>query len=381
MKMWPQVQLGELLVRRKDEIEVSDEVEYARLTIRLNGNGIDVRDRVLGRDIGTKKQFVARSGQLVLSKIDARNGAFGVLPNHCDQAIITGNFWAFDVDKNRLDPTFFECFTRTRNFLAFCIRASEGTTNRRYLQEPLFLQQPIPLPTLEEQLQIVERIENLVKRVREASRLQAEINSDAEDLLMSIYRQIVEGAQRKPLGEVAPLNRRPVNVETDKIYPQVSVRSFGRGSFHREPLVGAEVTWEKPFRVESGDILISNIKAWEGAIAVATEADHGFFSSHRYLTCVPIPKVATSRFVCFHLLTPEGLRAVGEASPGSADRNRTLGVKALLRIPVPLPSYEQQLQFDEYSKRLKKLKNLHAESGEGLKSVTPALTASIFGLT
>src|SRR5439155_21209631 len=119
--------------RVKDEVIIRDDEAYTRLTIRMNGNGIVQRDRVAGHEIGTKKQFIARAGQLVLSKIDARNGAFGILPLQCDNAIITGNFWAFDADQARLIPKFFDYQTKTRLFVDFCIRASEGTTNRLYL--------------------------------------------------------------------------------------------------------------------------------------------------------------------------------------------------------------------------------------------------------
>jgi len=98
---WPTVKLGQILFRRKDETSIQPLETYKRLTIRMNGKGIVVRDEVVGNEIGTKTQFIARAGQLVLFKIDARNGAFGVLPRHCDGAVITGNFWAFDVDPAR----------------------------------------------------------------------------------------------------------------------------------------------------------------------------------------------------------------------------------------------------------------------------------------
>jgi type I restriction enzyme S subunit len=132
------------------------------------------------------------------------------------------------------------------------------------------------------------------------------------------------------------------------------------------------VTWQKPFLVKSGDILISNIKAWEGAIAVAQPEDDGRFGSHRYLTCVPLPNVATSRFVCFYLLTPEGLHEVGQASPGSADRNRTLGSTALLRIPIPVPPFDEQVRFDELCEEVARVKRLQAETAAELGALLPA---------
>ena len=110
--------------------------------------------------------------------------------------------------------------------------------------------------------------------------------------------------------------------------------------------MGADVTWEKPFRVAKDDILISNIKAWEGAIAVASSDDDGRVASHRYLTLVPHANVATGKFLVAYLLSPDGLFQIGEASPGSADRNRTLSAKKLMEIEVPVPTYSDQKQFD-----------------------------------
>jgi type I restriction enzyme S subunit len=374
----PTVRLGEVLTRIKDEISVEDKQTYARLTIRMNGNGIVLRDRVPGHVIGTKKQFLARAGQLVLSKIDARNGAFGILSSEFDNAIITGNFWAFDVDKKRLLPAYFDYLTKTRLFVEFCVRASEGTTNRLYLQEDQFLAQQIMLPPLTEQTRIVARVEELEAKIREAQAVRQEIESGLNALLNSTYQQIIRGASKKPLGEIAPLNRRPVVVEVDKTYPQVAVRSFGRGTFHKPDLNGSEVTWQKPFLVKAGDILVSNIKAWEGAIAVAGAEEDGRVGSHRYLTCAPVQGVVTARFVCFHLLTPEGLYEVGEASPGSADRNRTLNVKRFSKIPIPVPDYRKQLWFEALYGEVDRMKRLHAETVNEIDALMPSILGKAF---
>jgi type I restriction enzyme S subunit len=58
------------------------------------------------------------------------------------------------------------------------------------------------------------------------------------------------------------------------VYPEFGARSFGKGLFHKPTLSGADLDWQKLFRVHAGDLVISNIIAWEGAIAVAGEVDH-----------------------------------------------------------------------------------------------------------
>lgn len=363
-RAWPLVSLGDVLRRVKDEVIIDDSKTYTRLTIRLNGKGIVVRDSIVGADIGTKRQFIARAGQLVLSKIDALNGAFGILPSQADNAIITGNFWAFDHLPDRLELGFLEYLTKTEEFLNFCRRSSEGTTNRKYLQEPKFLSQKIPLPSLDEQKRIVGNVDRVVHLLGEAKQLADECESLSSVLLSSFFNRIANGATRRQLGDVAPLNRRPAIIDVNRSYPQVSVRSFGRGTFHNPPMPGSEITWQKPHLVKEGDILVSNIKAWEGAIAVAGENDSDRYGSHRYLTFVPIEKLATADFLCFYLLSPEGLFHIGEASPGSADRNRTLNAKKMLKIPVPIPRYEDQVEFDEL------LRNVRCTSEIRLKATT-----------
>lgn len=154
-KKYPMAKIGSFLKRSKNLVEIQDNVEYKRVSISTIGKGVTVRDTKKGINIGTKKQYIIRKGQFLVSKIDARNGAFGVVPEEADGAIITGNFWAFDVDFNKIAPQYLVLVTQTNQFVSFVEKCSNGTTNRHYLQEDAFLQQAIPLPSLEEQRKIL----------------------------------------------------------------------------------------------------------------------------------------------------------------------------------------------------------------------------------
>lgn len=148
------------------------------------------------------------------------------------------------------------------------------------------------------------------------------------------------------LSEVAPLVRRPVEIDLEGTYPELGVRSFGKGTFHKPDLPGAEVGNKKLFRIDAGDLLFNIVFAWEGAVAVAQPEDDGRVGSHRFLSCVPAPDMATVEFLRFYFSTREGLQKLGEASPGGAGRNRTLGLKKLEDLQVPVPSIERQHWFD-----------------------------------
>ena len=149
------VKIKSFLSRNKTHIKIEEDTYYKRPTIKINGGGVFLRDEVKGEKIGTKNQFLIRGGQFLLSKIDARNGAFGVVPEGLDKGIITGNFWTFDVDYNLINPYFLQLITRTKQFQNLSQSASVGTTNRNYLQEESFLNFHIPLPSISEQEAIV----------------------------------------------------------------------------------------------------------------------------------------------------------------------------------------------------------------------------------
>ncbi|WP_177177160.1 restriction endonuclease subunit S [Flavobacterium urocaniciphilum] len=136
--------------RNKRTIEIKNGAKYKRVTIKTNNGGVFLRDIEVGEKIGTKNQFTIKEGQFLVSKIDARNGAFGVVTNEVDEAIITGNFWAFDVDYSLINPHYLALITTTPEFIKFCENSSTGTTNRHYLQEDLFLAVEIPLPPLDD---------------------------------------------------------------------------------------------------------------------------------------------------------------------------------------------------------------------------------------
>ena len=86
----------------------------------------------------------------------------------------------------------------------------------------------------------------MAAKIEEANGLSRQCDLISDSLLLAAYHKIAVGAPRKPLGEVAPLVRRPAEIDTFGEYPQVSVRSFGKGTFHNPPLQGSEITWQKP---------------------------------------------------------------------------------------------------------------------------------------
>lgn len=369
---WRRHKLADLLIRSGEAAQPAADTEYKEITIRLWGKGVIERGRISGAAVNGRR-FVARENQFIASRIDARNGAMGVVPEFLDGALVTNDFPLFEVNQELLQPQYMEWLCRTPAFVDLCARASEGTTNRVRLKEFEFLQLEIQIPDTEEQKNIVARIDTVQRQLQAAEKLRSSIDRDIASLLAVRFQETLKQAPLLPMREVAPLVRRNVQLEANQQYKELGARSFGKGLFVKPDFDADAATWEKPVWIKVGDIVFSNIKAWEGAIGVAKPEHDGFIASHRYLTAVVKPEVALPEYLLYYLLSETGLTAVNEASPGTADRNRTTKQSALEAIGVPVPLMAVQKQFVKLKHALEQAAEVRTKQMVNVEAMLPAL--------
>lgn len=381
--------LSKLLFRHKDPIDIQELETYKRITIRMNNQGIVMRDRILGSEIGTKKQFIAKSGQLVLSKIDARNSAFGILPKECDGAIITGNFWAFDVNSKFLDTKYFNYLTHTPVFVDFCIKASDGTTNRRYLDESKFLFMQIPLPPLDEQRRIVARIEELAAKVEEARGLRRQSVEEAEVLWASSAQKLffeLTNKNLQPLGDL------------------VTVRGGGTPSKSNPFFWNGSIPWVCPKDMKSLDIkdsidriseeatYCSSAKLIEpGCVLIVVRGmilDHTVPSAilrvpaaiNQDMKALVPNKSILSEYLCKILWAMNHL--LHELVQKSTHDTRKLETPKLLNFKIPVPPLPEQHRIvaylDNLQAKVDTLKRLQTETAAELDALLPSILDKAF---
>lgn len=331
-----------------------------------------------GSEVSTARQVV-RANQLILSKIDARNGAIGIVPPELDGAIVSNDFPSFTFrDGERCDSAFMGWLVRSKLFVELCRAASEGTTNRVRIKESRFLEQEIALPPLAEQQAIVARLDALTDKTRQIAAHLDAIEADAEHLLALRFRDAIVDAPYLPMAEVAPLVRREIEIDANASYTELGVRSFYKGTFHRRTVAGMEFTWQKLYRVETDDLIFSNIMAWEQAIALAKPDDNDCVGNHRMLTCAVETQLAVPSFLAYYFTRPEGFAKVLAASPGTAARNRTLTATSLSAIDVPIPALEKQRAFAALKISISGLKAKHAAIRAANAALLPATLERLF---
>ncbi|EAJ1621253.1 restriction endonuclease subunit S [Campylobacter upsaliensis] len=163
-------QFSDFLTRRLDKIKIDENTFYKRVTIKTKAQGCHLRDTLKGNLIKTKNQFLIKQGQFLISKIDARNGAFGIAINDLDKAVIMADFLNYDIDKNIINDKFLIAVLKTPYYMEQLNLLSSGTTGRKRINEQKFSNLCISLPPLKIQNELMlkltevdEKIENLSK--------------------------------------------------------------------------------------------------------------------------------------------------------------------------------------------------------------------------
>ena len=248
--MWKKVKIGHFLTRHKNPILIEDNEVYKRITIKSKHQGVFLRDKKIGAEIGTKKQFTVKKGQFIMSKIDARYGAFGIISKELDDAIITGNFWAYDVDETIINIEYFHQLTNSKNFYDLCEVASSGITHRKYLNETTFLEFEIDLPDIQKQERIVTKIK---KQSTKSELLNKELKTQQDlisKLKQSILQEAIEGQLtedwRAKQQEVEPASLLLERIKAEK------ARLLKEKKIKKQKALPAIEEEEKPFELPEG---------------------------------------------------------------------------------------------------------------------------------
>lgn len=232
--------MGDVLLQRCESVTQRGRFDgYSPITVHLDGD-ISVRKR----DVVFKGQmFAAYPGDVVFSKIDARNGAIGVLPTTIPVAVVTSEFPIFTPDPALVSARYLELALRAGGFIEALRRRATGTSGRKRITPDAFRSLSIPLPPLGEQRALVAEYD---AELAEADRLEAEASETeraaAEHFAESLGLAVPPPLPDRPMfiagfrdldrwGHEAVLRRATGGEELPAKWPMASVSELGRVSY------------------------------------------------------------------------------------------------------------------------------------------------------
>ena len=376
---WPVVTLGEVVRLDLDTVTVDPTESYETVGVYSFGRGLFDRRPVLGSESSYKKFYRLGAEHFVLSLLFGWEGALSFVGGRFVGKYVSPYFPTFRCDQKRLDVKYLDWFTKRPSVWETLKAQSSGLGDRRRTLKPdHLLSISISLPPLNEQQRIVAKLDKVATLVARRSKVIEAAERDAKAMLSNAFRQIIDSAPYRPMAEVAPLIRRPVEIEPDQLYTEIGVKSFYNGIFHRRTMSGAEYSWQKLFWIKEDDLIFSNLMAWEKAIAVDLSEDAGCVGNHRMLTCEVNRALATPHSLLAYFRTEEGFMQVTGHSPGSIARNKTLSSKKLPTIKVPVPSLGRQHWFDGLERQVGQVEMLRESAEQDVEALLPAVLDGVF---
>ena len=155
---WRIVKLSSIFIeidKKKRETRIENDKQYRLLTVKLYSKGIVSRGTVPGARIGVERLYLTKKGDFVLSKIDARNGAWGFVPDDLSGSLVSTDFPILRIaNEIEFDKDFVNKLLSMRSFRDKLKAISSGTTGRRRVSIKNFLDLITVVPPYSEQKKI-----------------------------------------------------------------------------------------------------------------------------------------------------------------------------------------------------------------------------------
>ena len=184
---YPQIRLQEVL-NQNDNMEKVENTKIEKfITVGINGKG--ARERII-KDGKWPVPFVGyrvKGGQFIYSRIDARNGAFAIIPNSLNNAVVSKDFPIFDIDNNKIRTDILLYSLLEKSFIDIIKNSSFGATNRQRIKEGTFLNYKIYLPPITLQNQFAEIVKQIDKQKFEIEKSLKETQELYESLMEKYF--------------------------------------------------------------------------------------------------------------------------------------------------------------------------------------------------
>lgn len=432
---YQKVQIGSFLKRIRRPVKLLPEQEYKLVTVKLNHKGVVLREIKKGSLIQSK-MFEVKEGDFILSGIDARNGAFGIVPKELDGAIVTNDFWYFEIDSKIIDKYFFLELTSTSWFDDICRKGSDGTTQRIRLQKDKFFNQEISLPHPDEQHKFIKKF---LSSKSISNSMNSEIDNQLEllkKLRQSILQEAIEGKltakwrAENPAIEPASVLLEKIKAEKEKLVKEGKIKKekplpeikadeipfdipeswkwqylqevslnihygFNASANHEKydvrllritDIQNNQVNWSTVpgceytkkdlamYALNENDILIARTGGTIGKSYIVKDLSVvALFAS--YLIRVIPSKNIYANFLKFFIESPLYWRQLYDAAWGAGQPN--VNGTSLAKLSLPLPPLEEQKAIVEKVENLFAICDELEEQIKASKSNTEALTAAI----
>jgi type I restriction enzyme S subunit len=151
---WRRTTFGEVLEVVARPLSLDPRARYRLVNAKRNRGGITLRAEVQGREVLTKTQFEAKTGDFLISRRQIIHGACGVVPDDLDGAVVSNEYSTLRARPSLL-MDFLRHYSHTPYFQRSCFHSSHGVAVEKMIFKiDEWLAREVDIPPLPEQRKI-----------------------------------------------------------------------------------------------------------------------------------------------------------------------------------------------------------------------------------
>lgn len=391
---WQRVKLASIARPVRRVVPVEPNNLYRTMGVKWWGLGAYERESKPGHTISATKMYAVKPGDLVINKIWVRHGSSAIVGAELDGCVVTADFPTFGLDDRLVLREWLTHMFKTEWFWTACDVMSRGTSGRQRIDPKAYLEIEIPLPPLDEQRRIIERIQALAGRIAEASTLQMQASEERKGLLSSAKAHLFESQviNRWPafsLGDIADiragvtLGRQLRHSTVTLPYLRVANVQDGYFDLHEIKEVPILTGEQEKWRLRDGDILLTEGGDWDklGRGAVWHEAVPNCIYQNHIFRVRLNPAEFDPEFVSALIGSPYG-KSYFQSAAKKTTNLATVNQKELKALLVFRPPLREQRRIVERLRqveaRLDALGRLQESTQAELAALLPAVLGKAF---
>ena len=416
---WPKevmMPIGKVLKIKKEKVDRKqfNFLDLQPITIHFDGS-IDRREVEPTREY-TMDLYFAQPGDIIVAKIDLKNGAVAIVPDDWKNVVVTSHFAVYEPDRKKLLPKYFHRIIQTSFFKAHLWRNKVGAEGRKEVKLDYFESLEIPVPQLSIQKVIVTQWENAQKEIKTINERVEQLKKSSDNkLLRKVGINLPNATPRKgafsvelrdferwdtffyredfiqlenqllsmkhaPLGEVLNFISRPWendDFKSEKFeYIEISTVTKGDGIKESRTVDVSNTPSRATTLIKEGDIIIATTRPYLGAFASVPQEYNNCVCSSGFALADKIKRSDIEKeFLLVFLKSPAGLRQMERRMTGGL--YPAIVQEELEKILVPLPPLSMQQEIIQYIKygteEIAKIKKIAERKSREIKEEIEAL--------
>ena len=184
---WHQRPIGDMLYEVSRPIQMDDDRQYSLITVKRRYGGVVFRERLRGRGIKVKTQFIVKCGDFLISKRQIVHDAFGIVPRQLEGSIVSNEYSVLG-PKADCDIEFFNYFCQQPVVSSSFFHASVGIVIEKMLFKlNTWLKLEFRFPSAEEQRRIASCLKAVEDRIAAESQKLDALNTHKKGLMQQLF--------------------------------------------------------------------------------------------------------------------------------------------------------------------------------------------------